>query len=74
MFHRISEKLVLLALLLVVNYFIERYNLHNATQQPQYIPVPVPQQGQICNAYGCGVSPNQYGASPYGVCTQYGCP
>ena len=29
---------------------------------------------QICNIYGCGVSPNIYGASPNGVCTIYGCP
>ena len=29
---------------------------------------------QICNIYGCGVSPNIYGASPRGVCTIYGCP
>ena len=29
---------------------------------------------QICNVYGCGVSPNVYGSSPNGVCTVYGCP
>ena len=68
-----------------VYYFMIRPNLHNGPQQqyipvpqqPQYIPVPVPQQPQqeqICNPYGCGVSPNPYGASPNGVCTPYGCP
>ena len=68
-----------------IYYFTIRPNLHNATQQQQYIPVPqqpqyipvpvqVPQQEQICNPYGCGVSPNPYGASPNGVCTPYGCP
>ena len=29
---------------------------------------------QICNVYGCGVSPNVYGSSPNGVCTVYGSP
>ena len=59
-----------------IYYFMIRPNLHNATQQQQYIPVPqqpqyipvpvpVPQQEQICNPYG---------ASPNGVCTPYGCP
>lgn len=70
-----------------IYFFMIRPNLHNATQQQQYIPVPqqpqyipvpvpvqVPQQEQICNPYGCGVSPNPYGASPNGVCTPYGCP
>lgn len=62
------------AVFLVVYYFLIRPNLHNATQQPQYIPVPIPQQMQICNEHGCGVSPNEHGASPYGVCNEHGCP